>query len=47
MIAQKMIAHRMLDGSSPSSWETVNTSGEYMPLENSVCRSLSGRVVAR
>ena len=44
MIAQKMVADRMPDGSSPSSWAMVNTSGEYMPLENSVYRPLSDRV---
>lgn len=35
----------MLCGSSPSSWAMVKTSGEYMPLENSVRISLSGKVV--
>lgn len=35
----------MLYGSSPSSWAMVNTSGEYMPLENSVRMSLSEGVI--
>lgn len=35
----------MLDGSSPSSWAMANTSGEYMPLENSVRVSLSEGVI--
>ena len=35
----------MLYGNSPSSWAMVNTSGEYMPLENSVRMSLSEGVI--